>query len=330
MSSADLVTCRVCKATGIVKVGCLEFYAGYPWSIFDCSGCGCRFTRHENQVYDLLHSETGSRYASYRQHAEQCQAHFERRDLDGLRHVLAKTSKFRFIIDELSGLDRDAKLLEIGCARGSLTSFFILGGWRVTGVDVSEAAVASASRAFGDRFLLAGAPEIAAGAPYDAIYHVGTIGCVNDPIGMTRELLSMLRPGGRLLFNAPNRAACWAPDQLWFESAPPPDLVTMFPSGFWESMFGQVADIVLEVEERDAYESSRLVVRRALGRSWRAPVPVTVKEDGRPPAAPRRAGDLAWEFVERALAKAARLTGSSRLAARLPAEYGVFVRMAPQ
>ena len=46
--------------------------------------------------------------------------------------------------------------------------------------------------------------RIRAEAPYDFIYHVGMIGCVSDPVKLTRELLALLKPGGILLFNAPN------------------------------------------------------------------------------------------------------------------------------
>src|SRR5437660_518436 len=70
-------------------------------------------------------------------------------------------------------------------------------------------------------------------APYDVVYHVGTIGCVADPLGMTKRLLGLLKPGGRLLFNVPNRDGCYLRGQLWIDAAPPPDVVTLFPSGFW-------------------------------------------------------------------------------------------------
>jgi len=46
---------------------------------------------------------------------------------------------------------------------------------------------------------------------HDAIYYVGTIGCVEAPGDLTRNLLKRLKLGGMLIFNAPNRVVC---DQL--------------------------------------------------------------------------------------------------------------------
>ena len=99
-------------------------------------------------------------------------------------------------------------------------------GRPILGIDVSPEASTSARASFGDHFAVG---LDAAQPPYDVIYHVGLIGCVDDPIALTRRLLAMLKPGGLLLFNAPNRDALGLDGQLWLDSAPPPDLVTLFP-----------------------------------------------------------------------------------------------------
>src|SRR5262249_8034028 len=163
------------------------------------------------------------------------------------RAELSKGSKYQFIIDQIDREPTDARILEIGSSKGHLTSYFILTGRKITGVDISPKAVASASAAFGNHFVRAGVPSIEAEAPYDVIFHVGTIGCVADPIAMTRRWLDMLKPKGRLLFNAPNRDACSLRDQLWFDSAPPPDLVTLFRPGFWSDRFSDLALVGEEV-----------------------------------------------------------------------------------
>src|SRR5207249_863618 len=146
-----------------------------------------------------------SYYSDYRELGAQCCALFERRDLQALRDVLCRTNKYRLIIEHVTRQEPEARLLEIGCSRGYLTSYFILEGRNVLGVDVAAEAVESARAAFGDHFAMAGSSAIDAGGPYDVIYHVGMIGCVGDPVGLTRQLLAKLKPGGRLVFNAPNR-----------------------------------------------------------------------------------------------------------------------------
>src|SRR5439155_19989129 len=137
--------------------------------------------------------------------AETCKTLFDRGDLAGLRAELSQGSKYRFIIEQIDREPADARILEIGSSRGHLTSYFILAGRKITGLDISQQAVAAASAAFGAHFLEVGEPRVNVQAPYDVIFHVGTIGCVADPLGMTMQFLDLLRPGGRLLFNAPNR-----------------------------------------------------------------------------------------------------------------------------
>jgi SAM-dependent methyltransferase len=322
-----LLRCRICGSEEITKRGEVEFYFGYAWPIYDCEDCGCRFTLHDSSTYDLLYSEQSSCYSRYIGQAQICKTLFDRGDLAGLRASLSQGSKYRFIIDEIDREPANARMLEIGSSRGHLTSYFILSGRNITGVEVSPKAIAAAAAAFGDYFVRAEDPAIEAQVPYDAIFHVGTIGCVADPIGMTERLLSLLKPGGRLLFNAPNRNGLTLRDQLWFESAPPPDIVTMFPPGFWRDRFVDVA-LVCEETESCAPEQNLLIALRRLGRrKWHKPVPMPLKESERWSAPAPTFRDILWQNLERAVRRTSRLTGIHRLAQSYPSEYGLFVQM---
>src|SRR5207244_4131757 len=114
--------------------------------------------------------------------------------------------------------------------------------------DVSIEAIKTARVAFGNHFVLNEDRAIDAGAPYDVIYHTGTIGCVGDPVGLTRRLLGLLKPNGCLLFNSPNLQSCCLPGQLWIDAAPPPDVVSIFPPGFWKKQFANDAHVEESVE----------------------------------------------------------------------------------
>ncbi len=321
------VNCRVCSSKRTLQIGIVEFYTGFEWPIWDCRDCGCRFTRHEESVYDQLHSEVDSSYARYRDQAARCKALFDRHDLAGLKSELSETSKYKFVIKQTESLGRGSRILEIGCARGFLTAYFALAGHTITGVDVSREALASARAAFGDHFVPAGSPSIPDGAPYDVIYHVGTIGCVSDPVSMTKQLLSLLKPSGRLLFNAPNRDALWFRRQLWVDAAPPPDVVTLFPPGFWRKQFAAVADVGEEVELCGSEKSLVIGLRKLFCHRWRTPVPLRMNESHKPFSPPPRTRDKLWRFFERCVAKAARVTKLSRLAPAEPTEFGLFVSM---
>ena len=319
--------CRICGSQRIVKRGIVEFYLGYAWPIYDCDDCGCRFTSHEDATYDLLYSEQSSCYSRYTNQAETCKRLFDRGDVARLKAELSQGSKYRFIIDQIASEPADARILEIGSSRGHLTSYFILAGRNITGVDISPKAVAAASVAFGDQFVRAGDPLVEAQAPYDVIFHVGTIGCLADPIGMTRKWLDLLKSGGRLLFNAPNRDGCCRRDQLWFESAPPPDLVTLFPPGFWRDHFGDVAQVSVDVEFYTAEQNLVIGLGLLARRKWRQPVPLPLKDSGRWSTPVPKFGDAAWRNLERVACKAASLTGLHHLAPLHPSEFGLFVEM---
>jgi SAM-dependent methyltransferase len=327
MESNSIRECRICSSKKITKRDEVEFYFGYAWPIYDCDDCGCRFTRHDDATYDMLYSEPSSCYSRYTDQAETCKRLFDRRDREGLRAVLSEGLKYRFVMDEIDREPLDARILEIGSSRGHLASYFILAGRKITGVDVSANAVATASEAFGDYFVREGDPLIDAQAPYDIIFHVGTIGCVANPIGMTKRLLDLLKPGGRLLFNAPNRNGCILQNQFWFESAPPPDVVTLFPPGFWRDRFCYLALVSEEVKFCTPEQSLIIGLRRLAGRKWRKPLPLSLKESQRWSAQAPKFGDAVWRRLERVVRKTATWTELLRFVPLHPSEFGLFVQM---
>jgi SAM-dependent methyltransferase len=321
----EISQCRICGSEMIIKRGEVELYCGFALPIYDCDDCGCRFAPHNGSFYELLYSEHSSRYGHYLNYAQSCKTFFDHCDLVGLCNQLSQIPKYRFIIDQIDSRAPNARILELGCSRGFLTSYFILAGCEIIGADVSQTAIAGARSAFGDHFVMADDPLINAQAPYDIVFHVGTIGCVADPIGMTMRLLNLLKPGGRLLFNAPNRDGLTLRDQLWFESGPPPQIVTLFPPGFWQKRFAATA----LTDETIAYSAPRknfsILLRRLLGRKWRKPLPVPLKESGHS-VTPRKERDLQRKAAEVFGSVAAR-TGLDYLAPRYPTEYGLYVQM---
>ena len=327
IEAADM-NCRICGAPSARIAGEVEYYADYEWKVCDCSVCRCRFTKHDNSVYEMLHtSGVASYYNDYRTLAADCKRLFDQRDLAGLKHLLSQVSKYRFVLDELEREPIAGRLLEIGCSRGYLTSYFILAGRHILGVDVSEAALEGAREAFGEHFALAGSSAVDAGAPYDVIYHVGMIGCVADPVGLTRKLLAMLKPGGRLLFNAPNLRGCYLRGQLWFDSAPPPDVVTLFPAGFWKRQLADLANVDEHEQMCPANEGLAIGLRKMFGRRWAKPKARSLaRSHNRSISTPETSGRI-WRSFERAVLKAGRLTGFSRLAPRQPSEFGLYVAM---
>jgi SAM-dependent methyltransferase len=320
--------CRVCGSALVRTAGVVEYFAGYAWTVYDCDACGCRFTQHDATVYSVLHKfGATSYYAEYRELEAECRSLFEQRNQEALKNVLCQTSKYRFIIDNVASEPASSRLLELGCSRGYLTSYFVLRGRDVLGVDVAEEPVESARAAFGKHFELAGSPRVDRGVPYDVIYHVGMIGCVGDPVGLTKQLLAMLKPGGRLLFNAPNRGALYLRDQLWLDTAPPPDLVTLFPEGFWKRHFSNGTDVIERVELLPEDSTVAVSLGSMCGRRWRKPVPQPLAPAGILGHTWTQQVTGCWRIFERATLKASRLTGLAVLAPQRPSDFGLFVQM---
>lgn len=309
--------CRICRSPRVRTLGVVEYYRGFPWDVHQCDECGCRFTRYDPSVYDRLYSDDGSIYGIYRQIADECLEHFCRGDLDALEARLRKSSRYAFVIDQAKALPKGARTLEIGCSQGHLTSYFILAGHRATGADISKEAIQAATRRFGPHFVPIDANEIRR-EYYDLIYHVGTIGCAPDPIGLTRNLLELLKPGGSLIFNAPLLEACNLRRQLWTDAAVPPDLVTLFPRGFFSRHFPH--HVIETIEHHSPHESALWLVRRML-HTWDLPQPRDIKFSKNDYVN----GRSSWSLVERAVAKVVRLSGADRLIPLQPTPFGYFV-----
>lgn len=324
--SAYSTACRICAAGPVKMLGEVEFYVGYRWPIYDCAACGCRYTLHDNAAYEAMYAETNSCYNRYIVNADRCKALFDRGDVAGLKAELFHSSRYQYIIEKVGDEPLTSRLLEIGCSRGHLTSYFLLQGRAVTGVDVSPTAVSAATKSFGGHFVLAGDPIVEAQAPYDIIYHVGTIGCVVDPVGTTRRLLKFLKPGGRLLFNAPNRDSFTFPDQLWIDSAPPPDLVTLFAPGFWSRHLGDDAQVREQIELRTPAQSLQLMLRQLTQRHWRKPQPMPLRESSVSGSA-GGAGARLRDRLERLAVRLAHAVSLDRFVPRRPTEFGIFIEM---
>ena len=318
-------SCRICGSAVVHTVGAVEYLEGYRLPVIDCDACGCRFTPHDASVHDRFQREPSlSYYRDYHDLERQCRDLVAARDLPGLTRLLEQSPKYRFVINQLATLPMSASILEVGCSRGYLTAYSILAGRRIRGVDVSAEAVQAARASFGDFFAVAGTADATSGAPFDLIYHVGLIGCVPDPLAMTRSLLSMLKPGGQLIFNAPNKGALRFPNQLWLDSAPPPDLVTLFPPGFWRAQCAAFADVEESIELIADRASFAVGAQRVMGVAWHAPAPQPTSVRGYAWTQPA-AGFRSW--LARAVAKAAAIGSVTGLAAPRPSEFGLFVTM---
>jgi len=112
--------------------------------------------------------------------------------------------------------------------------------------------------------------------------------------------------------------------QLWLDSAPPPDVVTLFPEGFWRAHAEAGVRVEETAEMTAAPESMVKTLQRWLGAKWQPPI---AHRPDTPSAHQwmQPAAGAAWRTIEAVAAKLSSVTGIHF--GRWPEEYGLFVVM---
>ncbi|MEO2018004.1 MAG: class I SAM-dependent methyltransferase [Fuerstiella sp.] len=327
--------CHVCGASAEF-LGSYQPYTDIEVNVYDCAGCGSLISPHSPDAHLVLHSGSSS-YDWHYQLATECREAFRVGNLRALEDSLRSTKKFQYIIDSIKQqVPSGGRVLEIGCSTGSLGAWPILAGYDYLGLDVSPTAVDAARDHFGQRhFALADDVELQELEKFDVIYHVGTIGCIAEPFNMTRQLLRLLKPGGVLLFNAPNREACIRKKQLWVEGTHPPDLVSLFTPDVWESQFQSVARTQVQVDYLKGWHAIRQLVSALVTGPWHWEPRKKLVVGDRPANSVVRhqRGTAPGRLLHRGVKVAWRHTVGrlSNLICKdvVPAEFGIYVQMSP-
>jgi len=100
---------------------------------------------------------------------------------------------------------RPGKVLDVGCGNGEFLVAMRKRGWRVTGLDVDPAAVATARSAHGLEVHLGTVGSLLSkGLTFDAITASHVIEHVPDPVEFLTHCRQLLRAGGLLVLRTPN------------------------------------------------------------------------------------------------------------------------------
>jgi SAM-dependent methyltransferase len=102
------------------------------------------------------------------------------------------------------------RLLDVGCATGVLLELARLRGWEVSGVDISEYATGIAREFYSlDVFTGELAEAEYPDEHFDVVVMDDLIEHVADPAALVREGRRILKAGGLLTLNTPNRGGLW-------------------------------------------------------------------------------------------------------------------------
>lgn len=220
--------CNVCASDNTSLLGQLNPYDEFEWSfdIHECHHCGTRFTHRDGNInyHEILHSHTKSPYAFHYDKARYIKKLLESGELKKCENYLRQNS---YTYDEIIGYIRthatgQSKILEIGSSTGFLTAFLRSSGFNAWGIDISETAIAFATKHFGEYFSVTPLEN-----KYDIIIHSGLIGCVDSPAEFLSFYLELLDEKGIMIFNAPNVNSPKMLKEIWV-TTPPPDLIYLF------------------------------------------------------------------------------------------------------
>jgi len=129
-------------------------------------------------------------------------------------------------------LTKDSSMLELGCGRASLSLSLSTDIKKLTGVDISDAAVQQAT-AFAQEhdvtnatFALDDCTKLALTKTFDFVWSQGLLEHFEDPVIVVREHYRMLKPGGTALLSVPYR---YSYHTLWYMFTRPKALRRFWP-----------------------------------------------------------------------------------------------------
>jgi SAM-dependent methyltransferase len=252
---------------------------------------------------------------------------FLNNDIPSLKQHLVKTAKNKFVIDTIEANPSIKSVLEIGCSRGYLGAYFIAKGYNYRGIDISHTAIKAAKSYFGNCFYL---PEELTNCDttYDAIFHVGTIGCVESPLDFIQDSLNQLSSNGVLIFNAPNTAAAKKFKDIWVSGTTPPDLVTLFSSEIWEKKFGKQAGVNIIIGKEPPELALKKLIRKVrTGTSLKQSTQYLYKTSAKNPplTQPKIKNKKIAAFLSKLYHKAISIFARSIGMGRTPGEFGLYV-----
>lgn len=327
------MNCPVCGSGDTNREGKVTPYTDYSVDVFRCGACKARFAaRSGEEAHEQLHAGEQSTYRTHYTEADKWKCLLDRSGKEALREQLSETPKYRFVLDAVERLPASSSILELGCSTGVLGAYFSAAGYCYTGVDISPTAIEAARQFFGPNYYTLEQRLDWGSQRFDVICFVGTIGCVDSPAEFIDDALSLLNPGGFLLFNAPNVDACDQFGEMWVSGAMPPDLVTVFHRGSWCYLEKQGYQVSIDIGAERPENVLRKKIRKVVSGSTLPVASVSLRAGnvgGR--AGKRSSGNRKVAFrtlrslLSRLYHSAINVVASAMYARRYSAEFGLYV-----
>jgi SAM-dependent methyltransferase len=218
--------CLLCKGTARLRHG---KYPGYQepftYEIYHCDSCHTGFSLpmdDSSVIYENIYKNGDKvpgynrywRYARNIINVSEPLDYLARNDDD---YWSVKKALQMFVISKPA-----TQILEIGSGLGYLTYSLIKADYRAVGLDVSQTAVNSANKSFGNHFICGDLYEYAESHPetYDIVILTEVIEHVRTPMAFIDSIIKLLKPGGRAIITTPNKSF-YPADVIWASDLPP-------------------------------------------------------------------------------------------------------------
>lgn len=227
--------CIICKKDAKII---LENFNGYieeeKYNIYYCSSCNLSFVwpqEVDNKIYDFIYSQADfvpgyNRYAMYALEIKSKK--------NALKYLAGKEAMYFAVKDILKqDNDKSERILEVGSGLGYLTYAISREGYNVTGLDISADAVKKAQASFGNYYICGDIYQYALENPekFDVVLLTEVIEHVPDPAAFSDTLMSLLKPGGKLIISTPNKSA-YPSHEYWNTELPPVHLTWLSEDSF--------------------------------------------------------------------------------------------------
>lgn len=245
-------SCPLCNAVVIERAA---HYPGYKiptsYRILECASCSVQFAdplASDESLYEAIYRAPElmpgyDRYAGFAKVVENSS--------DALGFLAGSMEPYWAVKRALAGLQPHAKILDVGSGLGYLTFALVQAGLDATGLDISENAVASAKRRFGDHYRVGSLFKWADAYPEscDLVTILEVIEHVEDPVTWIATGFRLVKPGGKLVITTPNRDY-YAAASVWATEAPPVHLWWFSPRSLRQMTAKLNADVEI-VDFRD-------------------------------------------------------------------------------
>jgi len=218
-----MVNCTICGhyARPLIK-GIQGFRAGLNFDLYNCGICDSSFANPlevDADIYNQIYANS-SKLIGYNRYLEYAT------NIVNQDHPLSWLSErepvYEYVANFLRMLPaKPQHILEVGSGYGYLTFALNREGYQAQGIDISEQAVESARRRYGNFYRTLSLEQVAEDkAKYELIIALELIEHVVDPLKFLLQARQLLKPGGRILITTPNKDA-FLNDDIWTTDLPP-------------------------------------------------------------------------------------------------------------